>query len=138
LWKQLREDVALLARRRRNCRPVAPTHDPLLSAARVDVDVRPTNGPRIFLQRLAPRHRDRSPICRRHHEAERAHIAASSSRTLTPASAMTEYSIVTNTGAPRCSSLTSLTMTGPFDYQVREQRNIPIEVGDKRARHIEI
>ena len=65
LWTPRREDVALSAGRRRSCRPVALTHDPLdiaidppficaittpLSAARVDVDVLPTNGPEIFPQ----------------------------------------------------------------------------------------
>ena len=50
LWTPRREDVALSAGRRRSCRPVALTHDPPLSAARVDVDVLPTNGPEIFPQ----------------------------------------------------------------------------------------
>src|SRR5579871_173664 len=81
-----REDVALSARRRRSCRPVAPTHDPLLSAARVDADVLPTNGPRISPQTdwLLP-YRDRSPIYTRHPDAGRGRIDAWPSRTLTPA-----------------------------------------------------
>src|SRR5882762_9110921 len=79
-----REDVALSARQPRNCRPVAPTHDPLLFAAHVDEDVRPTNGPGIFLQTDSPfRYRDRFPTYTRHHDVERGRIAASSSRTLT-------------------------------------------------------
>ena len=92
-WNPRREDVALLAHRRRNCRPVGSSDDPLLSAARVDADVPPTNGPEIFLQTdLLPRYRDRSPIYTRHHDAERGHIAASSLRTsITPGSLTLAY-----------------------------------------------
>src|SRR5215472_3161835 len=80
-----REDVALSARRPRNCRPVAPTHDPLWSVARVDVDVLPTNGPRISRQTDGPpRYRDRFPIDMLHHDVERARMDASLSGTWTP------------------------------------------------------
>src|SRR5215467_8594534 len=80
-----REDAALLARRQRNCRPVAPVHDPLLFVARVDVDVLPTNAPGISRQiDWQLRYRDRFPIDTRHHGVERGRTGASSSRTLTP------------------------------------------------------
>src|SRR5579864_4111378 len=82
-WNRGREDVAPSARRPRNCRLVAPTRDPLLSAARVDVNVLPRNGPRISPQTdWAPRYLDRYPIYTRHHGAERGRIDASPSRTL--------------------------------------------------------
>src|SRR5580765_5950999 len=76
-----REDVGPSARRRGNCRPFVPTHDPLLSAARVDAHVRPTNGPGIFPQTDWPsRHRDRYPIGTLHPDAEAGRIAALLSR----------------------------------------------------------